>query len=87
MTKSNPKININFDVNCCLYYTVTGSLPFFLKRLYILTIETSMTIISLKCTGWKKNVLCGPGIVLGIMPIFCLIYYNQNIITILQMRG
>lgn len=31
-----------------------------------------------------KNVLWGPDIVLGIMPIFCLIYYNQNIITILQ---
>lgn len=35
----------------------------------------------------EKNVLCGPDIVLGTMPIFCLICYNQNIITILQMRG
>ena len=87
MTKSNPKININFDVNCCLYYTVTGSLPFFFKRLCILTIETLMTIIFFKTYWMEKNVLCGPGIVLGIMPIFCLIYYNQNIITILQMRG
>ena len=40
-----------------------------------------------KVLDGKKNVLCGPDIVLGTMPIFCLICYNQNIIPILQMRG